>query len=346
MNFDRAVLFSLLMLCLASVCLPQQKLPPAHIEAIYFYGHGDRDVAKLKESLPISVGDKFDSPIPLIETRPKVEEAVRKVTGLPVTDVSYVSPGGEKWLVYIGVAGPSVKTFTYNVVPTGNVRLPVEAMRIYREANQAFINAMMAGHAGEDDSRGFALSSDDPELREKQLAMNDYAVKNEAIIRNVLRSSSDEEHRQAAAQLLGYANSSRQQINELVRASRDGDETVRNNATRALIVLARSDKKTAAMIPAGDFVEMLNSGEWTDRNKAGGLLGELTRPRPARLLRTLRSQAFESLAEIARWETGHAQPAREMLGRIAGIEESRLEKLVADDSRVDEIVAAAKRVTP
>jgi hypothetical protein len=100
------------------------------------------------------------------------------------------------------------------------------------------------------------------------------------------------------------------------------------------------------MIPAGDFVEMLNSGEWTDRNKAGGLLGELTRSRPARLLRTLRSRAFDSLAEMARWEAGHAQSAREMLGRIAGIEESRLEMLVADDSRVAEIVAAAKRVTP
>jgi hypothetical protein len=257
-----------------------------------------------------------------------------------------VSPGGEKWLVYIGVAGPSVKTFKYNPEPMGNTRLPDEALRIYREANQAFMNAMMAGHAGEDDSRGFALSSDDAELRAKQLAMHDYAVKNEAVIRNVLRSSSDAEHRQAAAQLLGYANSSRQQIREFVRASRDGDETVRNNATRALIVLARSDKKTAPMIPAGDFVEMLNSGEWTDRNKAGGLLGELTKPRPAKLLRTLRFLAFESLAEMARWETGHAQSAREILGRIAGIEESRLEKLAADDSKAEEIVAAAKRALP
>ena len=219
-------------------------------------------------------------------------------------------------------------------------------MRAYREANKAFMNAMMAGHAGEDDSRGFALSSDDAELRAKQLAMHDYAVKNEAVIRNVIRNSSDVEHRQAAAQLLGYANRSARTINDLVKASRDGDETVRNNATRALIVLARSDAKTAVMIPAGDFVEMLNSGEWTDRNKAGGLLAELTRSRSPRLLKSLRSQAFESLAEMARWETGHAQAAREMLGRIAGIEESRLEKMAADDSKAEEIVAAAKRATP
>ena len=346
MNLKKAVLSNLLVLCSATVCLAQQQMPPAHVEAIYFFGHGDRDVAKLKEGLPIKVGVKFASPIQLLETRPKVEEAVQKAAGLPVTDVSFVSPGGEKWLVYIGVAGPSVKTFKYNPAPAGSVRLPDEAMRIYREANQAFMKAMMAGHAGEDDSRGFALSADDAELRAKQLAMRDYAVKSEAVIRNALKNSSDPDHRRAAAQLLGYANRSLQQIHELVRASRDADETVRNNATRALIVLAKSDAKTAAMIPAGGFVEMLNSGQWTDRNKASGLLAELTRSRSAQLFKTLRSLGFESLAEMARWESGHAQAAREILGRIAGIDEKTLSDMVTNDVRAGEIVAAAKRATP
>ena len=345
MNFKYAVLSNLLVLCVAAVCVAQQQqqIPPARIEAIYFFGQGDGDVAKLREALPIKVGDKFASPISLIEMRPKVEEAVRNASGLPATDVAYVSPGGEEWLVYVGIAGPSVKKFKYNASPAGNVRLPDEAMRIYREANHAFMNAMRAGHAREDDSRGFALSSDDEELRKKQLAMHEYAVKNEPIIRNVLRSSSEEEHRQAAAQLLGYSNRSRQQIHELARASRDADDTVRNNATRALIVLAKSDAKTAAKIPADDFVEMLNSGEWSDRNKAGGLLAELTRPRPPRLLKTLRSLAFESLAEMARWETDHAQPAREILGRIAGIDEHKLRAMAADDTQVSTLVRAAAK---
>ena len=343
MNLKYAVLSKLLVLCAAAVCSAQQQMPPARVEAIYFFGHGDRDVTKLKSALPIRVGDKFDSPIPLLEMRPKVEEALRKAAGLPVSDVSFVSPGGEKWLIYIGVAGPSVKTFSYNATPTGNVRLPDEAIRIYREANEAFMNAMMAGRAAEDDSRGFAFSADDAELRTKQLAMHEYAIKNEAVIREVLRSSSDVEHRQAAAQLLGYADRSSGQINELVRASRDADDTVRNNATRALIVLAKSDAKTASTIPAGSFVEMLNSGEWTDRNKAGGLLGELTRSRSPQLLKTLRSVAFESLAEMARWESGHAQPAREILGRIAGIDEEKLAGMVTDDVQAETIISLAWR---
>ena len=347
MIFKNKVLSIFLVVCFAVACLngivpAQQQMPQARVDAVYFFGHGDQDLEKLKKALPFRVGDKFVSPLPLIETRPKVEQAVRKAAGLPVTDVSFVSPGGESWLVYIGLAGPSVKPFRHIAAPTGTERLPVEAMRIYRETNAAFMNAMMAGRTSEDDSRGFALSCDDEQLRSQQLAMHEYAVKNEAVIVDVLRNSGDVEHRRAAAQLFGYAISSQQQIKELVRASRDTDDTVRNNATRALIVHARSEAKTASMIPADSFIEMLNSGEWSDRNKAGGLLGELTRSRSPKLLKTLRSRAFESMAEMARWETGHAQPAREMLGRIAGIDEKKLVALVADDAQTTTIIQAAR----
>lgn len=46
-----------------------------------------------------------------------------------------------------------------------------------------------------------------------------------------------------------------------------------------------------------------------------------------------------SLLEMARWPSGHAYPFLLIIGRIAGIEESALEKLaIAGD--VDEIIAA------
>src|SRR4029450_3236224 len=56
-------------------------------------------------------------------------------------------------------------------------------------------------------------------------------------------------------------------IAPLVKASRDRDDGVRNNVIRALGVLAQSNRKIAGMIPAEEFVAMLNSGTWKDRNK-------------------------------------------------------------------------------
>jgi hypothetical protein len=272
-----------------------------------------------------------------------MEQAIKLATGRAATDVSYVSPGGEKWLVYVGVAGKSVKPLRYNPVPRGDPKMPEEAVRIYRETHEAFMNAIRRGATGEDDSRGFALSKEDEELRTKQLAMHEYAKRNEGPITAVLRGSGNAEQRAMAAELLGYTDRSPRQIAELVRAARDADDGVRNNATRALIVLARSDAKTAAMIPAADFVDMLNSGEWTDRNKAGGLLAELTRTRDRRVLAALKSRALVSLIDMARWATDHAESARWMLGRIAGIQEERLEQMVGEDSKVEMVIRAARR---
>jgi hypothetical protein len=206
----------------------------------------------------------------------------------------------------------------------------------------AFLSALQKGNTGEDDSKGYFLSSDDLELRAKQLVMRAYAAQHADEIRHVLRESSDNEQRRMAAHLLGYTNQSRQQIADLVWASHDPDEGVRNNATRALVVLARSNPKVAARIPAAEFIEMLHSGSWTDRNKAGGLLVELTKWRAPKLLTALRTQALESLLEMARWRAPHAVEARVLLGRIAGIEEERLQKLAMDNKQVDSIIKAVQ----
>jgi len=98
----------------------------------------------------------------------------------------------------------------------------------------------------------------------------------------------------------------------------------------------------AARIPAERFIAMLSSGSWTDRNKAGFLLDELSKRRDPKLLSQLRSQAVVSLIEMARWRSrGHADFARTLLGRIAGIEETRLQQLV-ETGRVDQIIKALK----
>ena len=202
--------------------------------------------------------------------------------------------------------------------------------------------AVQNGSAQEEGSKGFALSSD-PELRSKQLATREYALRHERLVRDVLASSNSAEHRTVAAHFLGYARQSRMQIAALMRASYDLNDSVRNDAIRALAVLAQSSPKVADQIPAKGFVAMLSSGSWTDRNKAAFLLNELSKRRPPRLLNQLRSQALDSLIEMARWRVdGHAIFARTLLGRIAGIEETRLQQLVAG-GQVDLIIQSLQR---
>jgi hypothetical protein len=321
----------------------QAELRPARIRFIDFYGYAGLDVDKVRAALPIHEGATFPSLVALDAMRPQIEAAVRRVTGRPATEVSLVSPGEDVWLIYIGLAGTSTKSLPYNPAPKGTARLPTTALDIYRQVDEAFGRAMQRGAAGEDDSKGYALSSDDPGLRASQMAMHEYAAQHAEEIRTVLRSAADNEQRQIAAELLGYANQSKQQLADLVWASHDSDGGVRNNATRALGVLARSNPKVAARIPAAGFIELLNSGKWTDRNKASGLLLQLSQGRAPKLLAAMRAQALQSLLEMARWRSGHAYAARVLLGRIAGLEETRLQKLAGDNEQVDVLIKAVQR---
>jgi hypothetical protein len=199
---------------------------------------------------------------------------------------------------------------------------------------------MNRGVFGEDDSKGYALSTD-PEARAKQLELHTYAMQHEGLLESVLESAKDAEQRQTAAQMLGYANTSQSQIAALVLASRDSDSGVRNNAIRALGVIARSKQQTTTVIPADTFIELLNSGIWTDRNKSALLLATLTEQRDPKLLAHLRAHAFKSLIEMARWHSrGHADTARLLLGRIGGIEEKKLIGML-QNGEVDRIVKAA-----
>ena len=93
-------------------------------------------------------------------------------------------------------------------------------------------------------------------------------------------------------------------------------------------------------IPPDTFIEMLNSGTWTDRNKSAALLAQLTEQRDSALLAKIRSRALDSLIEMARWRRpGHAYSARVVLGRIGGLPEQRLNDL-AWNGPVETVVAS------
>jgi hypothetical protein len=112
------------------------------------------------------------------------------------------------------------------------------------------------------------------------------------------------------------------------------------------VVLAKSSSEASAIIPGECFIDLLNSGIWSDRNKSGALLDVLTKARDARLLACLREQALTSLVEMARWSyAGHANAARLVLGRVAGIDEKTLTAMVArqEIEPIIKVVTAQKK---
>ena len=328
----------LIVLSLAPITPGQDK--HNRIGEIDFYGYAGLDLDQIRAALPFREGEELPgSDDALFDALSRFRESVKRVTGKAATDVAPVCCDAQGYtMIYIGLPGNSMKNVPYNSAPKGKLRLPSEAVNLYEQSMEANTAAVRKG-ASEDDSKGYALSAD-PTLRAKELATREYATHHERLILKVLDSSRDAEQRRVAAHFLGYARQSRRQITALVRASHDADETVRNNSVRALGVLAKSNPNVAAQIPAEGFVAMLSSGSWTDRNKAGWLLSELSTTRNRKLLDQLRAQALDSLIEMAHWRSyGHAYSSRILLGRIAGIEEARLQTLV-DTGQVEQIVKA------
>jgi hypothetical protein len=308
-----------------------------------FFGTAGIDVPAVRAASPVHVGDTitWDKSSDL---KSRVNAAVAGVIGQPATDVSVVCcDGGGRAIIYVGLPGTNVRDLPHVPPPTGSVCLPSSAVRLYDRTMDAMQKAIEAGDASEDRSKGYALSHH-PEYRDRQLALREFALAHERQVRSALAECRQPENRAAAAQILGYANRSRAQVDALVRAANDPDRIVRNNAVRALGVLASAQSRTdIATIPTKPFIAMLNSGTWEDRNKAGLLLSALVAGADAPALSDMRRNAMDSLVEMARWqERGHASAYRLLLGRIAGFDEARMNELIAA-GEVETIIAAAQR---
>jgi hypothetical protein len=297
------------------------------IGTIEFFGHKGVDVAALRAALPLHEGDELAGGE---EAKARVREAVVRATGKPATDVNGVcctSDGGI--LLFIGIPGGSYKPFAYDPAPTGHLRVSSRLEQLYDRLGKAISAAVRKGGdaAKEDRSQGYALTRDQ-QVRSIQLELRRYAISHEPELLRVLESSSDRNHRAIASEALGYARQSGRQLLALTRAVRDPDEEVRNNATRAIGVLLDANQRLAHQISPDAFIEMLNSGVWTDRNKGAMVLERLTVTRNPDVLAKLRTVALDSLIEMTLWRAAsHAYFARMLLGRVAGIPEKQLEEL-------------------
>jgi hypothetical protein len=335
------VLVALFFILFIGSALAQEK--SLIVGEIEFFGYAGLNLERIKAALPLREGDALavqDFPA----TKEKINQSVKRETDHDTTNIAFTCCDNHgNLMIFVGLPGASTRPAEYNTAPKGSARLPRGIVKLYERAMD--LNAEAAQkQPGEDRSKGYGLSAYGP-MREVQLSLRRWALRNAPLIRQVLRSAAEPGERQAAAYALGYAHQSRTQTWALVKASHDVDDTVRNNAVRALVVLSFSSERASAWIPVRDFARMLNSGVWSDRNKAAALLNSLSRQRNPELLRILRLEALDSLLEMARWRNqGHAWDAWMILGRIAGIEEGQLQKL-AEAGDVDTIAKTLKGKT-
>ena len=329
------------LLSLIALTLGQSQPEKFRIGSIEFFGTAGIDIQRIRSALPMHEQEVL-SEEQMHALRNRLSQDIEKTIGHPPTDISFVCCNEQqKLMVFVGLGGNNTAKISLLPSPKGANCLPGYALSLYDQTMDAVEQAVDKGDTSEDDSHGYSLAHN-PTLHAKQLAMRDYALAHTRVVELTLRHCGKAEHRRAAAEILGYATQSETQIRELVRASRDADDRVRNNAIRALWVLASSDPKIATKAPADQFIEMLNSGIWQDRNKAGQLLMVLTAARSPQLLARLRTRALLSLIEMARWnDEGHAYAYRAMLGRIAGFDDANIEQL-SKSGKVDLIIIAAE----
>lgn len=307
---------------------------------IDFFGTTGVDAVAVRAALPVKPGDPI-SEADFDRVKQEIVAAVQRVAGRPPTDFGGVCCTAEHHLLlFIGLPGRNSQMLPENTPPDGSRWcVPAAGVDRYGRAMSAANAAVQAGDTAEDQSRGYALSNN-PAYRARQLEMRDYARAHTLLIEAALADCGSAENRQAAATLLGYADRSRAQIKALVSAARDPDGTVRNNAVRALWVLASA--KTRG-IPTDPFVAMLNSNTWEDRNKAGLLLMALTGKHNAGVLAQLRQRAMDSLVEMARWQdASHALAYRLLLGRMAGWDDDRTNAAIAA-GHIEAVIDAARR---
>jgi hypothetical protein len=307
------------------------------IGMIDFYGYGDLEPAKLRAALPFHEGNS----VPSDKQKAAAQEALRKTAGRDAAVSAVCCLENGRNIVYVGIAEPGAPAVQYNPRPATDARMPVEIDQLFQRMDADLYDAVRKNQVGEDDSQGFALSKYPP-LHADEMKLREWARAHTFQIADVLEKARDDNERAEAAQALGYAEKSARQIEVLVRASFDANEDVRNNAVRALSVLCRSDAAIARQIPADRFLPLLHSLTWTDRNKALGLFLAMTAGRDPALLAKLRAGSLSSLREMALWKNpSHSFAAAIILGRIAGIEESKLLEVIAA-GRIQELVSTAQ----
>ncbi|QDU66835.1 hypothetical protein [Engelhardtia mirabilis] len=326
---------SLVALLLSASPLPRQEPP---IAAVDTWGLRSVDRATVVAALGWALGDISELDRDAALARLQALEGVAEVSLMEM-----LGPGERIVMVGIREVGRPQRRLLPE--PDGDARLDPALVAAYDRSMELLGEAIEAGVWGEDHVDGYSLSKYE-QRRAVELQAVAIAQRQTATVARTLRESADAHHRAAAAWALAFGADKALVARELARAASDPDSSVRNNATRALGVLvdhAIAHPELELSIDPEPFVQMLDSIEWTDLNKASFLLLSLTARHDEVLYAELRATALDGLADIARWSSkGHAYPAVVTLGRLAGVDDETIRARIAEASGVDDRRALAE----
>jgi hypothetical protein len=315
------------------------QIPPIGI--IDFYGLRTVREDQLRAALGVREGDAFPQP------KAEVEQRLGTVPGVVRARISGVCCDAGRSIMFVGIEETGAPSIRFRPAPTGTVRLRDDLLRTSAALDVAAQAAILRGDAAEDQSRGHSLMHDSA-ARAIQERYIGFAARDSALLRDVLRNSADSAHRALAAEVIAYGTDKSAAVPELTAAMLDPSSAVRNNAMRALALIAiyaHGHPELRITVSPAPFIDMLSSPIWTDRNKSSMALMQLTEPRDSTLLRDLRARALPVLIEMARWRSQqHAVPSLVILGRIGGMSEDAIAAAVIRGDRQAIIAASVERV--
>src|SRR5260370_12787434 len=179
----------------ALVTLPGQA---PRIGVVDFHGLHTAPEDKVRTALGAKEGDKLPS------SKGDAEERLAEIPGVVRAQLEATCCIDGNAILYVGIEEKGAPHFDLRSPPTGDAELPAEIHDAYVQFLSAVASAARRGSTGEDLTQAHSLMAD-PDSRDRQLKFVELAEKNLAILRKVLRESSDEEHRAIAAYASGDA---------------------------------------------------------------------------------------------------------------------------------------------
>jgi hypothetical protein len=261
-----------------------------------------------------------------LEKIPGVKRAAIVVITTPFDTASGGTVG--RPVVYIGIQESDQPDVTFHAPPAGKVTLPKDVVKLYAERERTFLDSVKHNDFSEDDSNGYALMGN-AAARAVQRKFPPLADQHYDRLLDVLENSKYAEQRAMAATIIGYASNKKRAAKDLVIGTQDSDALVRNDAVRALSVLltyARAHRELGVEVSTDWCLDLLESLQWTDRNKALAVLDAATAERDPALLAKLRQRSLPTLVEMARWKSPHGLMAFLLVGRVAGLTDEEITK--------------------
>lgn len=315
-------------------------LAPPRVDVIDFYGQRQVSRSLLQQAL----GTREGGPLP--PSRGEAERRINQIDRVVATQLEAVVEDGLT-ILYVGIEERGAPHFPIREAPGGPQVLPPAILTSYEEFLSASRAAAARGSTAEDLTNGHSLLAD-PESRRIQQTFPAIAEENLELLQEVLRESSDDPSRIAAAYIIGYYPDKAAVVDDLQYALRDANPSVRANAISsitAMVVLSRLHPETGLRISATWFIEMLNSISWSDRNRALWAMQLLTEERDDTVIRQLQTRAMDALVEMAGWKTlRHALPAFILVGRVGGLPEQEIQDAFARGERQEVIESVLKNL--